>query len=49
VISQGQRTPSAVREHHVTADYGYVRKDLVALSVVTALTLAFVVAMSFLV
>jgi hypothetical protein len=35
------------REHHVTTDYSYVRKDLVVIGAVGAVVLAFIVAMSF--
>lgn len=38
---------AGVREHHVTADYSYVRGDLLIVSGVTLVTLGFVVAMSF--
>gem|GEM_PF-905337 len=41
------RVPQGPREHHITTDYGYVRKDLVAIAVVSAITFGFVVGMSF--
>lgn len=34
-------------EHHVLTDYHHVRKDLVTIAAVTAITTAFVVVMSF--
>jgi hypothetical protein len=42
-----RRAPSSSRqrEHHVTTDYSYVRKDLVLIAGVTAVTMAFVAAM----
>ncbi len=47
--SGGQRRSiSHHREHHVTTDYGYVRRDLIAVSVTSAIAVAFVVGMSFL-
>lgn len=36
-----------VREHHVTTDYTYVKKDLALVAVVTVITTAFIVGMSF--
>ncbi len=36
-----------VREHHVTGDYAHVRKDLYLVAAVGAITLGFIVAMSF--
>ncbi len=41
------RVPQGPREHHITTDYSYVRKDLLAIAVVSAVTFGFVVAMSF--
>lgn len=35
------------RVHHVTEDYSYVRKDIALVAAFTAVTLAFIVAMSF--
>jgi len=40
----GERRSAA--EHHVLADYRYVRKDLVAIAAVSAVTSAFVVVMA---
>lgn len=36
-----------VREHHVTTDYSYVKKDLALVVVVTTIATAFIVGMSF--
>lgn len=41
--------PRHHREHHVTNDYSYVRKDLVLVGVVGVVVLAFIVAMSFII
>lgn len=41
-----RRTPSR-RTHHVTTDYSYVHKDLLTVSVISVLILAFIVATSF--
>ena len=42
------RIPDQTRpEHHVAADYRYVRRDLVAVAAVSAITLAFVLVMAF--
>jgi hypothetical protein len=41
------RRPLGVRAHHVTEDYRYVRSDLVLVAAVSAVTLAFVIGMSF--
>ncbi len=41
--------PGRVREHHVAKDYGYVKRDLLGIAAVGAVTLAFIVAMSFIV
>lgn len=38
---------SRVQIHHVTTDYSYVRTDLITVAAVTAVTLAFIVGMSF--
>jgi hypothetical protein len=35
------------RAHHVTTDYGYVHRDLIMMSAIGALVLAFIVVMSF--
>ena len=35
------------RVHHVTEDYSYVRKDMVLVAAFSAVTLAFIVAMNF--
>lgn len=43
--STGERRPAI--EHHVVSDYRYVRKDLMAIVVVTAVSMAFIVTMSF--
>jgi len=42
--SSGERRLAT--EHHVLADYAYVRKDLVAIAAVSAVTTAFVVVMA---
>jgi hypothetical protein len=44
-----RHAPPAVREHHVTEDYSYVHKDLYWVAAVGAITLAFIVIMSFIV
>lgn len=44
-----RRHTPARREHHVTTDYSYVRKELVLISAVGLLSLAFVFAMYFVV
>jgi hypothetical protein len=36
------------REHHVKTDYSYVRKDIVAITAIASVVMAFVVATSFL-
>lgn len=42
------RIPDQTRpEHHVATDYGYVRRDLVVVGAVSAITLAFVIAAAF--
>ncbi len=38
---------AAIREHHVTTDYSYVRKDLLLVLAVTIICSAFIVGMSF--
>ena len=43
------RRTLGVRAHHVSNDYGYVRKDLMTVAAVGAVVVAFIVAMSFLV
>lgn len=35
------------REHHITRDYSYVHRDLIAVGVVGAIVIAFIVVMSF--
>jgi len=47
-VLRRQPTPHH-REHHVTKDYSYVHKDLIAVAVVSTVALAFIVGMSFLV
>jgi hypothetical protein len=42
-----RRNLSPHREHHVTTDYAYVRKDLIAILAVGIVTVAFIVGMSF--
>ena len=37
------------RDHHVTNDYGYIRKDLLTVAAVGLVALAFIVGMSFVV
>ncbi len=44
-----QRSISSHRSHHVTTDYGYIRKDLLSAAAVGAVVIAFIVGMSFLV
>jgi hypothetical protein len=47
-ISSGSRRIAArAREHHVQEDYSHVKRDLVAVAVVSAATIGFVVVMSF--
>jgi hypothetical protein len=36
-----------INEHHVVTDYRYVKPELLAITAVTAVTMAFVVGMSF--
>ncbi|MGI8926702.1 MAG: hypothetical protein ACR2HN_08685 [Tepidiformaceae bacterium] len=36
------------RQHHVTTDYGYVHRDLLAVAGIGSAVIAFIVAMSFL-
>ena len=38
---------SRVQVHHVSTDYSYVRTDLITVMAVTAVTLAFIIGMSF--
>lgn len=40
---------TSIPEHHVSQDYGYVRRDLLLIAGVTTITFAFVVLMSFVV
>lgn len=42
-----RRTTVHHRQHHVTRDYSYVHKDLLTVSVVGGVVIAFIVAMSF--
>lgn len=44
--STAQRRSAAPREHHVTTDYGYVKRDLLLIAAVGAAVLAFIVAMA---
>jgi len=37
------------RQHHVTTDYGYIRRDLITVAVVGVVVIAFIVGMSFVV
>jgi hypothetical protein len=47
-VAKGRtRRPLGVRAHHVSADYRYVRTDLIAVTVVSVAAIAFVVGMSF--
>ncbi|MFN0094543.1 MAG: hypothetical protein ACKVVT_07155 [Dehalococcoidia bacterium] len=41
--------PLRGREHHVSNDFSYVKRDLAAVAVIGAVSLAFIVAMSFVV
>ncbi|MCK9520071.1 MAG: hypothetical protein M0R74_13760 [Dehalococcoidia bacterium] len=41
-----RRRPVVRREYHVTADYSYVRKDLILITGVSIVSLGFVVGMS---
>lgn len=43
------RPSTRTREHHVEEDFSYVRKDLGLVAVVAAITMAFVVVLSFVV
>lgn len=45
VAATRRRAP--VRAHHVTTDYSYVHKDLLTVSVISVVILAFIVGMSF--
>jgi len=44
--SRGARGVQHHRRHHVTTDYGYVRRDLLALTVFAVAVMAFVVAVA---
>jgi hypothetical protein len=47
-VTRGRtRRPLGVRAHHVSADYRYVRTDLIAVTIVSLAAIAFVVGMSF--
>ena len=49
-LSEQPRTVERSRpEHHVVTDYRYVRRDLAAIGVVGALTLAFVIVAQFII
>jgi hypothetical protein len=52
-VTQIERTatPRAprMREHHVTNDFSYVKGDLITVGVVSAIVLAFIIVMSFVV
>lgn len=50
VLARGPATRRqlGVRAHHVQEDLSHVRTDLIAIAIVSAITLAFVVGMSFL-
>jgi hypothetical protein len=41
------RRPAALQVHHVTEDYSHVRRDLLAIAAVGAITLGFIVALAF--
>ena len=41
-----QRRSAAPRQHHVTTDYSYVKRDLLLVAAVGAVVLGFIVAMS---
>ncbi len=43
------RSISSHRTHHVTTDYSYIHKDLIAAAAVGVVVIAFIVGMSFLV
>ncbi|MBE7517951.1 MAG: hypothetical protein HS107_01750 [Thermoflexaceae bacterium] len=47
-MARQRRSISHHREHHVTTDYSYVRRDLLAVTLTSVVALAFVVGMSFL-
>ena len=42
-----RHAPPRAREHHVTADYSYVHRDLLTVAGVGIIVIAFIVAMSF--
>jgi len=46
-IASGGRSPAHHRAHHVTKDYGYVKKDLLTILAVGSGVIGFIVAMSF--
>lgn len=43
------RSSARTREHHVQEDFGYVRKDLALVAAVGAVSMGFVIVMSFVV
>ena len=55
--AQAQRSSSATRgavpahhrEHHITKDYGYVKKDLLTIAVVGTVVMALMVSLAFIV
>jgi len=55
--AQAQRASSATRgaatlhhrEHHITKDYSYVKRDLITIAVVGTVVMAFMVALAFIV
>lgn len=44
---ESRRMSAGRRTHHVTTDYGYVHRDLIAVAVIGGTVFAFIVAMSF--
>lgn len=46
---RARRSISHHREHHISTDYSYVHRDLIAIGAVGAIVLGFILAMSFIV
>ena len=44
-MNRAAAAPGHHREHHVTRDYGHVKKDLATIGVVAAITTGFIFAM----
>ena len=44
-MSRAASTAGHHREHHVTRDYGHIKRDLATIGVVAAITMGFILAM----